>query len=149
MTKKKRLSSNLTLPYKFIVPLIPIGLAILFNLLIDKDANQGYFIPVNLFFLLFFLVAYLPLRDLKKVEYDRENLIVSNFINSERFRLRDVIQIKRWLFFFYKISVRLDTEMKKIKFLSPASERMFRPFKKLDSIIKFEKKLEGTKNGCC
>ena len=149
MTKKKRLSSNLTLPYKFIVPLIPIGLAILVNLTIDKDSNQGYFIPLNLFFLLFFLITYLPLWDLKKVEYDRDNLIISNFFNSERFRLKDVIQIKRWLFFFYKISVQNDTETKKIKFLSPASQRMFRPFKKLDSIIEFENKLDGTKNGSC
>jgi hypothetical protein len=149
MTRRKRLSSNLTLIYKYILPLIPIVLGLVVNLTIDKDANQGYFIPVNLFFLLFFLVSYLPLRGLRKVEYDKDNLITSNFIRSEIFRLKDVILIKRWMFFFYKISVRTDTETKKIKFLSPARERMFRPLNKLDTIFEFEKKINTTKNGCC
>jgi hypothetical protein len=72
--------------------LIPIVLGLLLNLTIDKDTNQGYFIPLNLFFLLFFLVAYLPLRGLRKVEYDKDNLITSNFIHSEIFQLKDVIQ---------------------------------------------------------
>jgi hypothetical protein len=149
MTKRKRLSSNLTLIYKYILPLIPIILGLVVNLTIDRDANQGYFIPVNLFFLLFFLVSYLPLRDLRKVEYDKDNLITTNFICSEIFRLKDVIQIKRWMFFFYRISVQTDTETKKIKFLSPAKERMFRPYNKLDTITEFEKKINTTKNGCC
>ncbi len=149
MTKRKRLSSNLTLIYKYILPLIPIVLGLLLNLTIDKDTNQGYFIPLNLFFLLFFLVAYLPLRGLRKVEYDKDNLITSNFIHSEIFQLKDVIQIKRWMFFFYKISVQTDTETKKIKFLSPARERMCRPLNKLDTIKEFEKKINTTKNGRC
>lgn len=149
MTRRKRLSSNLTLIYKYILPLIPIVLGLVVNLTIDKDANHGYFIPLNFFFLLFFLVSYLQLRDLRKVEYDKDNLITSNFIRSEIFRLKDVIQIKRWMFFFYKISVRTDTETKKIKLLSPARERMFRPLNKLDSIIEFEKKINTTRNGCC
>jgi hypothetical protein len=147
MTKRKRLSSNLTLIYKYFVPLIPFGLAILVNLTIDKDANHGYFIPLNLFFLLFFLTAYLPLQDLKKVEYDRDNLIISNFIRSERFRLKDIIQIKRWMFFFFKISVQTKNETKKFKFLAPSRERIFRPFKKLDTIADFENKLNNIKNG--
>ena len=149
MTRRKRLSSNLTLIYKYILPLISIVLGLVVNLTIDKEANHGYFIPLNLFFLLFFLVSYLLLRDLRKVEYDKDNLITSNFIRSEIFRLKDVIQIKRWMFFFYKISVRTDTETKKIKLLSPARERMFRPLNKLDSIIEFEKKINTTRNGCC
>lgn len=142
MKNRKRLSSNLTLFYKYLVPLIPIGLGLLFNLTIDKDANQGYFIPVNLFFLIFFLVAYLPLRDLKKVEYDKYNLIISNYIHSDIFRLKDVINIKRWMFFFYKISLKTDTETKRIKFLSPSKERILRPFIQPNSIIEFERNLD-------
>jgi hypothetical protein len=142
MTKRKRLSSILTLPYKYIVPLIPIGIAISVNLTIDKETNQGYFIPLNLFFLIFFLIVYLPLRDIKKVEYDNDNLIISNFIKKETFRLKNVIQVKRWMFYFYKIFVQVDNKTKKIKFLSPARERMIRPFGKLDSILEFERILE-------
>ena len=142
MKKKKRLSSNLTLLYKYFVPLLPIVLAIMVNLIIDKDANQGYFIPLNLFFLIFFLIPFIQLKDLKKVEYDKNNLIVSNFIKTEIYKLKNVLGVKRLFFFFYKITVQTESEIIKIKFLAPASERMIRPFRKLDSIIEFEKRFQ-------
>ena len=142
MIKRKRLSSNLTFPYKYIVPLIPIGLAIFINLTINKETNQGYLIPLNLLLLIFFLIAYLPLKDLKKVEYDENYLITSNFISIDKFRLKDVIQVNRWMFYFYKVTVKKENEITIIKFLAPAHERIFRPFRKLNSIIEFEKKIQ-------
>jgi len=145
----KRLSSILTFPYKFIVPLIPVVLGIIVNLKIEKDINQGYFIPLNLFFILFFFAVFLPLKNLKKIEYDENNLLISNFINIEKISLKDVIQVKRWLFYFYKISVKSDNHIKKITILSPARERIIRPFGKLDSILEFEKNIKKKNNGSC
>ena len=145
MRNIKRLSSILTFTYKYIIPLILIGLAILINLTIDKETNQGYFIPLNLLLLMFFLITYLPLKDIKKVEYDENYLITSNFISVDKFRLKDVIQVKRWMFYFYKVSVQKENKIKTIKFLAPARERMIRPFRKLDSIIAFEKKIQKSK----
>ena len=141
MTKRKRLSSILTFPYKYIVPLIPIGIAIIVNLIIDKDTNKGYFIPLNIFFLVFFLVPFFQLKNLKKVEYDKSKLIVSNFLKVEIFKLNDVIEVKRWMFYFYKIYIKTNEGVRKIKFMPSINERIIRPFNKLDSIIKFEKKI--------
>ena len=139
MKYKKRLSSNLTFPYKYFVPILPVALAVWINLTIDKENNQGYFIPLNLLFLIIFLIPFSQLKNLKKVEYDKNNLIVSNFFKIKKYRLNDIIGVKRWFFLFYKISVKTNNKIVKIKFLSPANERMFRPFGKLNSIINFEK----------
>ena len=143
MTKRKRLSSFLTFPYKYIVPLVPIEIAIFVNLIIDKDSNKGYFIPLNLFFLIFFLIPFLQLKNLKKVEYNKSNLIISNFFKIETFQLKDVIEVKRWFFYFYKIYVKTNEGIRKIQFMPSINERIIRPFKKLDSIIKFEQKIKN------
>jgi len=143
MTKRKRLSSILTFPYKYIVPLVPIGLAIFVNLVIDKESNKGYFIPVNLFFLIFFLIPFIQLKNIKKVEYNKNNLIISNFFKTEIYQLKDVTEVKRWFFYFYKIYVKTNEGIRKIQFIPSINERMIRPFKKLDSIIEFEKRIKN------
>ncbi len=142
MAKRIRLSSILTFPYKYIVPLMPLGLAILFSLTIDKEPCKGCFFPVYLVFLIMFLLAFFQLKNLKKVEYSKENLIVSNYFKSEVFKLVSVVSMKRWAFFFYRISVKTDNGIVKIQFMPQIHEVLLRPFSKLDSIIKFEKKIK-------
>ena len=142
MAKRIRLSSIITFPYKYIVPLMPLGLAILFNLTIDKEPCKGCFFPVYLVFLIMFLLAFFQLKNLKKVEYSKENLIVSNYFKSEVFKLVSVVGIKRWLFYFYKISIDTNEGIKKILFMPHMQERLLRPYGKLDSIIKFERKIK-------
>ncbi len=139
MVKITRLSSLFTFFYKFIVPIMPVGLAVFVNYTIDKESNNGYFIPVNLFFAIFFSVVFFPLYRIRKVEYTKNNLKVSNYFKSETYKLSSIVSVKRWLFYFYKISIDTNEGIKRIQFMPHIYERLLRPFGKLDSIIKFEK----------
>ena len=101
--------------------------------------------PTNYFFAAAFIILFLFLRKLKKVEYDQDKLIVSNYLKENEFDLKGVVDIKRWLFYFYVISIEIGNEVKHIQFMPRMTERIRRPFKKLDSISAFEKRLQTIK----
>jgi hypothetical protein len=145
MTKTRQLSSNLTLTYKYFVPLIPVAQAGLVNIFLRKGSIPAFLNPINYFFVALFLVLFIFLRGLKKVEYSHDKLIVSNYLKRNEYDLNCVLQIKRWLFYFYVISIEMENEVKKIQFMPRMSERVFRPFKKLDSISVFENRIESVK----
>jgi len=146
MEEKKRLSSSLTLTYKYIAPIFPVAQAGLVNTVARRAAASSIFMnPVNYFFAGVFLLLFFSFRGLKKVEYDKHKLIVSNYLSSSEFDLKEVIEIKRRLFYFYIIHIEIENEIKRIKFMPSISERIRSPFKKLDSIYAFEKAIQTIK----
>lgn len=145
MSKTRQLSSNLTLTYKYLMPLLPVAQAGLINIFLRRGPNIAILTPVNYFFAAVFLVLFISLRSLKKVEYNNEKLFVSNFLNKKEFDLNCVVNIRRWLFYFYVISLEMENEVKKIQFMPRMSERIFSPFKKLDSIVAFENRVATAK----
>ena len=100
MSKRKKLSSNLTFIYKFIIPLFLVGLIVFVNLTIDSKEEADSVITINIALTVFSLIAYLPLMN---VEYTKSKLIVSNFRTVQEYNLKNVKDISCGLFFFTKL----------------------------------------------
>ncbi|MCA1745436.1 MAG: hypothetical protein LC643_07015 [Bacteroidales bacterium] len=145
MSKTRQLSSNLTLTYKYIVPLMPVAQAGFINIFLRKGPSPAFLTPVNYFFAAAFFILFVALRGLKKVEYNQDRLIVSNYLKKIEYDLDCVVNIKRWFFYFYIISLEMENGVKKIQFMPRMSERIVRPFKKLDSISAFENRVQTVK----
>ncbi len=124
---------------------MPVAQAGIINVFLRKGPSPAFLTPVNYFFAAIFFILFMALRGLKKVEYNQDKLIVSNYLKKNEFDLNCVVHIKRWLFYFYIISLEMENGVKKIQFLPRMSERIFSPFKKLDSISAFETVVQTAK----
>ncbi len=143
MKNSKRLSSKLTFLYKFLGPFSPIIIAVWVNIN-SIESGSGAFIPVNLLFLGMFFLVLFQLKDIKKVYYNRKHINVSNFRKSETYSMKNVIEIKGGFLFFYFLYIKTERGIKKIKYLTPASENIFFPFRKIKSVRNFEKLISKT-----
>lgn len=99
MSNRKKLSSNLTFFYKFIIPLLLIGLIVFVNTTLTFYDKLGIKI-VNSILIVFSLLSYLPLINIKKVEYSKSRLIVTNYRKETVYFLKEVKDIYVGLFFF-------------------------------------------------
>lgn len=139
--KKKKLSSNITVIYKFIIPIgllvlmMGLNLALIFNTgFISKET----LIPLDVFFC-FFSLFLIPLIKLKKVEYDNKYLYVSNYYKQYRITNKNIKKVKRHLIYFYKITYYQNGIKKSMIFLPHINEVFFSFFSKPRSIKEFEK----------
>ncbi|MDB5228522.1 MAG: hypothetical protein JWN78_2715 [Bacteroidota bacterium] len=81
----------------------------------------------------------------QQVEYNSEELFVSNYFNEKIFPLKDVIKIKRSFFSVYIILIRVGGEIKKVRFF-PSQRRLFvSRYEKSQAVIQFEKAVQNLK----
>ena len=121
------------------MPLILIGLIVFINLNFVENNFKGSVIVVNIVMVVFFVISYLPLINIKKVEYNNSKLIVSNFRITKEYNLTEVKSIYLVMFFFYNIIIETENESLKIRYLAPARERSLNPFKTIDSVREFKR----------
>ena len=143
--EKTRASSIFTFFYKFIVPTILVVLLIIFNLLIKEKTTRADLIGINLIYIFFFFIGYLPLLNIKKVFYDTQNIYTSNFLTEKEYKLESVVGVKRWLLFFYKLHLDETEKNKKIKFFPREFGNLSYLLKKPISVIELEKLVEKRK----
>lgn len=126
----QRVSSNLTLFFKIFVPAVYItffGLVSIMLLVIDPGdfplAGNPYikygFVCI---YVIFVLLMYFTILDLKRVEFDDGSIIVSNYFKTYRYRFEDVEHMYEHnfgLFTVITIKMKANTKMgRKIRFLA-------------------------------
>ena len=139
MSNRNKLSSSLTFIYKFIFPLFLICLIVFVNLTIDSNEKPESVIAINAVLIIFSIIAYLPLMNIKKVEYNKSKLIVSNFRTVNEYNLKDIKNIYCSLFYFYYIIIENKNGWKKVRYLAPARERIVNPFQTIKSVRQLKK----------
>ncbi|MCW3805878.1 hypothetical protein [Plebeiibacterium marinum] len=130
------ISSSFTAIYKFIVPLIPILLALVLNSVIEEN-SRGMIV----FFLIITVIQYIQLGKIKKVSYDEKYLFVSNFIKKYRYNLEDITSVYRTFFDSYIISIKTDDEIVKVKFSPSFSDRILKIGGNRKTINEFKEKI--------
>lgn len=141
MSNRRKLSSELTFIYKIIYPIFFLIFIVLVNLTINKDESFSSILELNISLIVFLLISYLPIMNIKKVEYNNSKLIVSNYRKEIEYDLKDVKDIYSRLIFFYFIRIETKTNKKKVMYLAPARERSLNPFKTVESVREFKKKI--------
>lgn len=139
---RKKLSSDITLVYKYILPIGFVLFVIALNIAysIDKEiVGINNIIPLNVGFVIM-LFLFIPFFRLKKVSYSVKKMYVSNYSNESTINISSVKRIKRYLIYFYKIYYTDGNNSKSIIFMPHINEAIFL-FLKPKSIKEFEKLL--------
>jgi hypothetical protein len=139
----KQLSSILTFPYKYFVPIIPFGIAIILTYIIDHRVFSQGSLPMILIFFSISVVLYFQYSNLRRVEYDETKLTISTLLKTKEFELRNVVCIKKTRFDLYTILIRTENGNLTIKFLPSFNEKMINLFGERKSITEFRHKLEN------
>ena len=135
----------MTFIHKFIIPVFPIGLAIVISYIIDNGPFIPDSVPMLIFFSIPSIFIYFQTKNLKKVEFDDSRLIVSNFRNRVIYDLKDIVDVKRTIFDYYKITIKTEKEYKVIKLLPSFHERMLNLFGNTKSISDLINKVTNLK----
>ncbi len=142
---KKRITTRLTIVYKFILPIILIGILIALNLAIKEVANRTDILVINGLCLFLLTIGYLPMSNIKEIHIDSKKIYCSNYFSEKEYELKTIIKVKRWFFFHYRIFLEKDGNIKKIKFLPLEFLSLTYLFKKPDSVIILERKINSIK----
>ncbi|MGQ1945468.1 hypothetical protein ACT3CD_00020 [Geofilum sp. OHC36d9] len=142
---KKRITTRLTIVYKFILPVILIGILVALNLAIKEVASKTDLIVINCLCLIMMTIGYLPMLNIKKVHIDSKKVYCSNYFSEKEYELKSIIKVKRWLIFHYRIFLEKEGKIKKIKFLPFEFLRLDYLLKKPDSIVKLERRIDSLK----
>ncbi len=142
---KKRITTRLTIVYKFILPIVLIGILIALNLAIKEVANRSDLLVINGLCLFMMTIAYLPMSNIKEIHIDSTKINCSNYFSEKEYELKTIIKVKRWFFFHYRIFLEKDEKIKKIKFLPLEFLSLTYLFKKPDSVIKLEQRINSLK----
>mgnify|MGYP005844746411 CR=1 FL=1 len=136
----QRVSSNLTLFFKIFVPAVYItffGLISLMFLIIDPGdfplAGNPYIkYGILGMYVIFVVLIYFTILDLKRVEFENGSVIVSNYFKTYRYKFEDVecmYEHNFGLFTVITIKMKANTKMgRKIRFL--AQMKYFDDYKK-------------------
>ncbi len=145
--KKAVLSSTLTFIYKFVIPTI-LWLFSIFIItggftFLPKEHQELYY-GFGGFMFVFSALITLPLIPIKKVSYDSQFLYYSNYKNQCKVPLKNSKEIRRWLFYFFKIDFTNNQgKSESIVFMPHISEMMnSMGIQTPKSIVQFKSKIE-------
>ncbi|OPZ31388.1 MAG: hypothetical protein BWZ00_00580 [Bacteroidetes bacterium ADurb.BinA174] len=123
-----RLSSKITFLYKYVLPLLNLCL-ILFCCIkgIINIGNVEKMMPFLIGFIFFLImqISLLPLLKIQNVFYNDGVTIIQGFKKKEVLKNHEIKEIKRHLFFFYKIEM-LNNELKRVLFFPHLSETILK-----------------------
>ncbi len=120
MNKKNiKLSSNVTFAYKYILPVF-FMLAFIF-LLVSVFINfLNVEMPVRIvlsFFAFIFCLFMIPLVKLHFIYYNESDTIIKGTKSDKKILNKDIVEVKRFMFYFYRLFYKEDGEIKKAIFL--------------------------------
>lgn len=137
-----KVSSNLTFFFKFILPTFFI--LIFFGFIVGSvfffpTKHNTFYIAFS-FFLLVIAILGVKLFSLKEVSYNTE-VCINNYSNKKYVDFKDIIKVKRFLLYFYKLEYNSASEKKSILFI-PNVFDIYMNFFNPQSIIKFKEELK-------
>jgi hypothetical protein len=138
--RKIKLSSNATFFYKYFIPLF-FGLSfVIFGLSIPIDfLNLELSVRVSLsFFSFVFCLFMIPLINLHFVSYNDRMTIIKGFKKEQRITNKQILKVKRFMFYFYRIIYKVQGKTKKVIFLPHIFGVFVRFGGKPKSIAKYE-----------
>jgi len=141
----KRLSSILTFVYKIILPILLLGILILLNFVLKGKATKEDLLGINISYLIIMTIGYLPISNIKEVYFDSKKLYYSNYFIKKESELNSIIKVKRWMFFFFRIFIENEGNIKKMKFLPREFGSLHYLFNKSESIIELERLIKKSK----
>jgi hypothetical protein len=113
------------------------------NLKIKNKVNSDELLIINALLLLFFLMPWaIIISGIKKIEYSKSSLFVSNYITSKEYSMNSVIKLNRWLIFFYKIQLTVESKVVTVKFIPKTNNNIITNLTKNEAVNTF-KKLSG------
>ena len=134
-------SSSITYLYKKVIPSIYFLVVSLFWISLYTIIPEKYFDGMLIlgFIFLFSLLALVPLIRLKKVYYDNDYTYISNYSTTIKVKHEELVSIKRYIFYFYKLSYRKNESIYSVIFITSLYEKMGVSLCVPKSIIKFKK----------
>lgn len=142
--KNNKLSSNVTFVYKYMIPLFfLVCFLILFTSLFVNGLNIE--LPARIvlcFFAFLFCLFMIPLIKLQFISYNEHYTTIIGFKSKKKVYNKDVVKVKRYLFYFYRLFFKEDGEIKKVMFLPHIIGVFLRFFGKPKSIKEYEQYLK-------
>lgn len=140
-----KLSSNVTFVYKYIIPAffflatIIVICSFFYNFL-NIDLFSRIFIAILLFVFCLFMI---PLINLHFISYNENLTIIKGFKETKSVSNKDVIKVKRFMFYFYRVFYFENDKVKKSIFMPHTIGVFFRFWGKPKSIKKYELNISG------
>jgi|GEM_PF-5060531 len=140
-----KLSSNVTFAYKYIIPtFFFLGFIILIASLFVNFLNIELSAKIVLsFFSFIFCLFMIPLIKLDFVSYNENYTMIKGFNYEKKVLNKNVVKVKRFMFYFYKLFYNERGETKKVIFLPHISGVLLRLWGKPKSIKKYETNLKS------
>ncbi len=138
--RKSKLSSNLTFFYKYLIPSFFGVSLIIFGLSIPIDfLNLEISVRILLFLFSFvFCLFMIPLINLHFVFYNERKTIIRGFKKEKSINNNQILKVKRFMFYFYRIFYNDQGKTKTILFMPHISGVFMRFGGKPKSITKYE-----------
>lgn len=140
-----KLSSNVTFAYKYIIPaFFFLGFMILITSLFVNFLNIELSAKIVLsFFSFIFCLFMIPLIKLNFVSYNENYTTIKGFNYEKKVLNKNVVKVKRFMFYFYKLFYNEGGETKKVIFLPHISGVLLRLWGKPKSIKQYEINLKS------
>lgn len=145
-TKQIRLSSNLTFAYKYIIPTIFfLGFTFcIVSVFIDYlNIELGGRITLSFFTLIFSLLM-IPLVQLQFIYFDNEYTIIEGKRQRHSIPNKNIVKVKRFIFYFYRLHYKKNGKIKKAIFLPQIPDVLICIWCKPKSIKKYESKITNS-----
>lgn len=147
--KDIKLSSNLTFVYKYIITTFfyLISIVLICSLFFDFDfLNMHMTARVFLsFFMLIYCLILIPLTRLHFIYYNESHTEIKGCRSKKKVSNRDVIAVKRFMFYFYRVFYKENGILKKAIFM-PHIIAIYRFWGKPKSIKKYELNINSSAN---
>jgi hypothetical protein len=125
--EKLKISSSLTFLYKYIIPVVVLVFNVVFTILVMFYFSRPYY-EAHVVLLPFFIVSSIlfvwPLVRLKELTIDETVMEIGSGESKVNVMMSEVIDISRFVFYFYKISYIESTKIKSIIVMPKISEFM-------------------------
>lgn len=138
--KLKRLSSNVTVIYKYLIPafFLMVLMLMISNLVIGFiNIDKSSAIALTFFSFIFCLIVY-PLTKLKTIFYDENHTFIHSGKKIKKILNNNIQDVRRYLFYFYRVFYYENSLLKKTFFLPHITGVFIRFWGKPKSIKKYK-----------
>lgn len=145
MNKKYiKLSSNMTFAYKYIITtFFFLAFIILFASIFVNILNVELPVRVILsFFAFIFCLFMIPLVKLHFIYYNDNHTVIKGVRYSKKVVNRDIVKVKRFMFYFYRLFYKEDGEIHKVIFLPNIMHTLLKFWGKPKCIKEYELSLK-------
>lgn len=135
-----KLSSNVTFVYKYLIPIMffSVFLVLIISLFVNILGIELGARIVLTFISFLFCLFMLPLLKLNFISYNEAYTLIKSYKQTKKVPNKNVIKVKRFMFYFYRLFYTEKNEIKKALFLPHIIGVFIRFWGKPKSIKKYE-----------